>query len=130
MARTIVPMPMPNELLPVAGFDKPERFPNIVGQNQNEHERDIKKIAVHVLHDQREGTFAQIGFARLAHRACRRIGPERFVIGASIIIAGEPEAAGRPEESKAPAKMEASPATNPVSAPNQLCGESPKISGE
>src|SRR5712692_2067090 len=75
------------ERTPAARYiDKPERFPNIIGQDQNEKQREIKKIAVNVLHDEREGTFAEISFARFAHRACRWISPERFVVSAAVVI--------------------------------------------
>src|SRR6266567_7712082 len=70
---------------------EPESFPDVVTQDQNENERKIQKIAVHVLHDQRERTLAKISFARFADRACERIRPERFVIGAAIIITGQPK---------------------------------------
>ena len=85
---------------PVRGIDEPHRFPDIVGENENENEREVEKIAMHVLHDEREGTFAEIGFARLADGAGRRIGPERFVICAAVIITGEPESARRPKNQK------------------------------
>src|SRR5205814_10040797 len=52
---------------------------------------------MNVLHDKREGTFAQISLAWLAHRTGRRVGPEGFVVGAPIIIAGEPKPARRPQ---------------------------------
>ena len=35
-------------------IDKPEPLPNVIRQDQNEQERDVEKIAVHVLHDERE----------------------------------------------------------------------------
>ena len=76
---------------------KPERFPNVVAQNQNENEREIQKIAVYVLHDERERAFAQIRFTRLAHRARGRVRPECFVIRAAIIVTGQPESARRPK---------------------------------
>src|SRR6266446_7439139 len=63
---------------------EPHRFPDINREDDNEDEREIKKVAVHVLHDQREGTFAQISFARLTDSACWRISPECFVVGAAI----------------------------------------------
>ena len=50
-----------------------------------------------VLKDQREVALAQIVLARLAHGAIGRIGPERFVISAAIVVAGEAEAARRPQ---------------------------------
>ena len=46
----------------------------------------------------RKGALAQIGFARFAHRAGRRIGPERFVVRPSIIIAGQPEPTRSPQD--------------------------------
>ena len=85
---------------------------------------------MHVLHDERERTLAQIGFARLADRAGGRIGPERFVVGASIIVAGEPESARAPTESTAPEKTKARLATKRVSARTSCAANSPKISGE
>src|SRR6266480_8084646 len=72
---------------------EPECFPNVVAQNQNENECEIQKIAVHVLHDERERTLAEICFARLAHRARGRVRPECFVVRAAIIITGQPESA-------------------------------------
>src|SRR4029077_8676734 len=78
-------------------ISKPQRFPNVIGQNKQEKERQIKKIAVRVLHDQRERTLAPIGFSRLTYCACRRISPERFIIGAAIIITRQPESPRRPK---------------------------------
>src|SRR5689334_1078607 len=72
-------------------------LPNIIRQNPDEDDRNIHKVAMHVLHDQRKRTFTEISFARLANGACGRISPERFVIRASIIVAGQPKSAGRPE---------------------------------
>src|SRR5947207_5764081 len=76
---------------------KPERFPNVVAQNENKNESEIQEIAVHVLHDERERALAQICFARLAHRARWRIGPERFVVRAAIVITGQSKSARRPK---------------------------------
>src|SRR5437764_11177660 len=75
---------------------EPERFPNVVAQDQNENEREIQKIAVHVLHDERERAFAKIRFAWLTDSAGRRIGPERFVVRTAIVITGQPKSARRP----------------------------------
>src|SRR5438045_1781265 len=76
---------------------EPERFPNIVAQDQNENEREIQKIAMHVLHDERKRALAPITFPRFADGARRRVSPERFVIRASIIITGQPKTARRPQ---------------------------------
>src|SRR5688572_28629359 len=78
-------------------IEKPERFPDIDREKNDKQEREVEEIAVHVLHDQREGTLAEIRFSRFAHGAGRRIGPERLVIGAAIVITGEPQSARRPE---------------------------------
>ena len=67
---------------------EPERFPHVVAEDENENEREIEEVAVHILQDQRERTLAPVGLARLAHGAGRRIGPERFVIRAAIIVTG------------------------------------------
>ena len=52
---------------------------------------------MHVLHDQWERTLAPVALARLTYSAGRRIGPERFVVSATIIITGEPEATRCPK---------------------------------
>ena len=66
-----------------------------------------------VLQHERKRSLAQIGLARLSHRAGRRIGPERFVVRAAVVVAGEPEAARRPR-SAAPRKTAARRATSPA----------------
>src|SRR5436305_9697214 len=76
---------------------KPQRFPNVVSKNQNKNEREIEKVTVDVLHDERERTLAEISFPGLADGAGWRVRPERFVIRASIIIAGQPKSARRPQ---------------------------------
>src|ERR1700722_12987252 len=51
-----------------------------------------------ILQDQRKASFAEIALARLADGARRRVGPERLVIGAAVVVAGEPEEAWNPED--------------------------------
>src|SRR4051812_9675283 len=68
---------------------EPHRFPGIIGEDQNKNEREIKKVAMHILHDERERTFTEISFARFADGTGRRIRPESFVIRTAVIIAGE-----------------------------------------
>ena len=85
--------------------------------------REVQEVAVDVLEDQRERALAAVALARLADGAGRRIGPERLVVGAAVVIAGEAEAAGRPAESAAPARTAAAPATTPGLGPNQACGD-------
>src|SRR4029450_5090634 len=81
-------------------IDKPERLPNVIRQDQNEQERQIEKIAMHILHDERERMLAPVTLTRLSHRARWRIGPKRFVVSAAIIITGEPEATRCPKNKK------------------------------
>ena len=75
---------------------KPARFPNIVGENANKDDCEIEKITMHILHDEREGTFAPVSRARLTDCAGGRIGPEGLVISAAVIITSEPETTRRP----------------------------------
>ena len=53
---------------------------------------EVQEIAVHVLEDERKRLLAEVAVARLAHGAAGRIGPERLVVGAAIVVAGEAEA--------------------------------------
>ena len=76
---------------------EPHRLPRIVSENENKNHRQIHKIAVDVLDDERERAFADIRFARFADGAVRRVGPERLVIGAAVIITGEPKTRRRPQ---------------------------------
>src|SRR5438067_1772643 len=98
-------------------IDKPECFPNVDREHDDEEEREIEKIPVDVLHDQREGTLAQISLPRFADRARRRISPEGFVIRAAIVIAGQPQAAGGPENEQRRRKQE------PARPPRRLRSE-------
>src|SRR5579871_426546 len=77
---------------------EPHREPNIVGEQDQEEDGEIQKIAMDVLNDEREGALAEIFFARLTDGASGRIGPERFVVGAAIVVAGEAESAWGPED--------------------------------
>ena len=79
-------------------IDKPKRFPHVIGEDQNENESEIEKIAVNVLHNQRERTFAQISLSRFPDRACRRISPERFIVGAPVVVTGQTKSTGRPKD--------------------------------
>src|ERR1043166_1868729 len=91
---------------------EPQRLLNVIGQNADEDQSEIKEVAGHVLHDQRERTLTERGFPRPAGSACGRVGPERFVIRASIIVAGEPKSTGRPENEER--RREQHPARPPV----------------
>src|SRR3982751_2576279 len=51
-----------------------------------------------ILKDQRECALAEVRFARLAHGAGRRIGPEGLVISTAVVIAREAKQPGDPED--------------------------------
>src|SRR5437899_10746786 len=82
---------------PAVWIDKPKRFPDVVGQNQKEKERKIKKVTMNILHDERERPFAPVAFTRFTDGARRRISPERFIVRAAIVVTGQPKPARRPK---------------------------------
>src|SRR6266705_4831878 len=79
-------------------IDEPHRFPDVNREDDDEGEREIKKVAVHVLHDQGERALAEIRLARFAYSASGRVRPETLVIGAAVVITGETKTAGRPQD--------------------------------
>ena len=88
---------MPKNVLPGRRIDKPHRFPDVVREHEDEKQREIKEISVHILHDEREGALTEVSLARLTDRARGRIGPKGFVVGAAVVITGEPKSAGSPK---------------------------------
>ena len=84
--------------MPTSGrIYKPERFPNVDAEDDNENKCEIKKISVHILHNERERALTEIRFSRLTDGAGRWVRPKRLVIGATIIITGQAEYARRPK---------------------------------
>ena len=73
------------------------------------------KIAVGVLQNQRERVLAEVRLARLADGARRRIGPERLVVGAAVVITGEAEQAGKRQDEERRRERQRVPATSPAS---------------
>src|SRR6516162_6226713 len=49
-----------------------------------------------ILNDQRKRAFTPIVLSRLANRARGGIGPERFVVGPTVVVAGKAEPGGCP----------------------------------
>src|SRR5205085_10394903 len=86
------------ELATPIGQREPERLPYIRREDDEEEQRDVHEIAMDVLHDQRERALAEIRLARLANGAVRRIGPERLVVRAAIVIARHPEQPGKRQD--------------------------------
>src|SRR5215204_1256101 len=75
---------------------KPEAFPRIVRQKDQKNKREIQKITMNILQNQRKFSFAPVAAPRFADRARRRVCPERLVIRAAIVVTGKSESAGRP----------------------------------
>ena len=103
-------------------------FHDVVREDEEEEQRDVQEVAVDVLEDERKRSLAAVALARLADGAVRRIGPERLVVRAAIVVAGEAEAGRGRAGSAAPARTAASTATTPACGPNHACGESPNSS--
>src|SRR5580658_6350705 len=59
-----------------------------------------------ILQDKGKGMLSQISLAGLAHRARRRIGPERFVIRAAVVVTGHAKQAGYPENEQSRRKRQ------------------------
>src|ERR1700733_10863323 len=65
----------------------PQRFPAVMGQDDDESDREVQEVAMDVLENERKAALSPIGLARLADSAIGRIGPEGLVIRAAIIVA-------------------------------------------
>src|SRR5438552_17452195 len=76
---------------------EPHRLPHIVREDGQEEQRRVEEVAVHVLQDERQRGLAAVALARLADRAGVRVGPERFVVRAAVVVAGEAESTRRTE---------------------------------
>ena len=85
---------------------KPHTLPSVIAQQNNEQCREIEKITVNILDDEREVAFAQISFARFAHGAVDRVSPKRFVVSAAIIVTGETKTGGNPKNQEARRKRQ------------------------
>src|SRR5207248_11439112 len=66
---------------------KPKRFPHVVGKQNEENQREIKKIAMDILQNERKGAFAEIGLERLHNCAGWRDWLKSLVICAVVIVA-------------------------------------------
>src|SRR5215216_1940669 len=77
------------------GPRKPQRLPHIVAQHHQEEQRDVQEVAVDVLQDERKSALAEITLPELANGAVWWISPERLVVCPAIVIAREPEEAGK-----------------------------------
>ena len=70
------------------------RVHGLDGVDGVDHREDggrIKEVAVQVLHDQREAGLAGIGCVRFCDATCGGRLPDRSVVGAAVVVAGQPE---------------------------------------
>ena len=61
------------------------------GVDQREDRGDVEEVPVQVLQDQWEACLAGVGGVWLGHPARRRGLPHRAVVGAAVVVAGQPE---------------------------------------
>src|SRR5262245_65168254 len=87
-------------LASTAWLDKPHGFPDVVRQKTEQHDSQIKKVAMNILEDEGKGMLAQILLSGFDHSTGRGVSPERFVISASIVVASQAEQSRRPEDEK------------------------------
>lgn len=76
------------EVLCTRTVAEPHRFPCVMREYEDEQQRDIKEVAVNILHDQGEGGLTGIPYSRFANGARGWVGPKCFVVGTTIIITG------------------------------------------
>src|SRR5207253_9068322 len=76
---------------------KPECLAGIVDQDAPNQVGEAEKVTVKILEDQRKTAFSEVRLAWLADGAGWRIGPERLVISAPVVVARQPEKAGYPK---------------------------------
>src|SRR5438093_6552648 len=67
---------------------------------------------MHILHYERERSFAPVAFARLTDSTRRRISPECFVICAAVVVTGDTKSRGRPQNQQS--RRENEPAGPPA----------------
>ena len=68
-----------------------EALHDVDRQKDDEQQREVERVAVQVLDEQRPLGLAAVFVARLADGAGGRVGPERLVVGAAVVVAGHPE---------------------------------------
>ena len=99
------------EMFRAGQVGEPHPQPRVIRQQDDKEEREVKKVAVHILDDERERAFAEKRFASLADGTVDRVRPKCLVIRAAIIIAGETETGRRPQNQKC--RRERQPARPP-----------------
>ena len=82
-----------------------------------------------ILEDQRQSALPRVSLSRLADGARGRVGPERLIVSAAVVIAGEAKEARDPKNEKRGRERKETGNQDGL-GPNKACGESPQNSGE
>src|SRR5947209_5672916 len=82
------------EVSGAVGRGEPVAAPRVEREDDDEDERGVEEIAMHVLQDERQGALPEIARAWLTDGTARRIGPERLVIRAAVVVAGKAKTGG------------------------------------
>src|SRR4030081_3835282 len=78
-----------------ARVGEPEALPRVAREDDEEEQREIEEVPVHVLEDQRQLLLTAIAVARLTDGTAGGIGPERLVVRAAVVVASEAKAGGK-----------------------------------
>src|ERR1700749_520701 len=66
----------------------PERVVRVFPQEREKNDREIQRVAMKVLQDERKLRFAAVRAPRLTDSACRRIGEKRAIVRFAVVVAG------------------------------------------
>lgn len=77
---------------------EPEGLPDVIDQERPDDVGEAEEVAVEVLGDEWKGFFAEVGFTGFADGAGDGVHPEGFVVCAAVVVTGEAEEAGDPED--------------------------------
>ena len=108
---------------------KEERPHCVIDKKTPDNVREPQKVAMKILQNEGKTSLSKIALAGLAHRARRRVSPERFVIRAAVVVAGQTKQAGIQRMNRAGEKGRKFGYQFGF-GPNNACGELPKSSGE
>src|SRR5512141_2542239 len=74
---------------------EPHRLPRVMPQEDQKNQREVEEVAMNVLNDQRKRSLSPVFLPRFSHRTRRGIGPERLVVRAAVVVAGETKPCGK-----------------------------------
>src|SRR5947208_8676004 len=86
------PHPDPDAVLEAEGLDR------VPCEEPDDADGQVERVAVQVLEDEGEARLAGVAGPDVRHRAAGRGPPERAVVRLPVVVAGQPEETGRPED--------------------------------